>query len=496
MPKILIADDSIAVRKVAERLLTEAGMGVTLAANGSEALALASKDRPDLIVSDVIMPDKSGYEVCAFIRAQANLADIPVLLISGIVNDEVSRQAESCKADGVLKKPFQGSSLKDRVLDLLGKRPQKPAPVPESPHHQTGAEPSIMDACAAAPIVDGSNHAQLSSLEVEEDRQPPEPVTIRFQTLQPIASAMTGEVLVKAVPVDQGAESVASTHAEDRHLAIVAQRDARITELEAHLEDERRRSHEQMQKIQQIQQALDQQHEQFAALTSQAQALDQSLVEERAQRASLAEQLAEVSNQLQRIGDLETELTDERRRTEELSQQVAEGDRQAARIMELEAHLAAERGAANQLVQQISALEHVEGRARELETALDAVREEAERYRMAGVESEKVAAKVPLLEEAFDKARARITELDETLTAEREASAALLAQIKQLEETAQHARELELALAGEQERSMQLEKRASEAEHLAEQSNRRFEDMARKLGEIAGLASQLGNGKR
>ncbi|MBA2486136.1 MAG: response regulator [Nitrospira sp.] len=115
MPKILIADDSIAVRKVAERLLTEAGMGVTLAANGSEALALLSKDRPDLIVSDVIMPDKSGYEVCAFIRGQANLADIPVLLISGIVNDEVSRQAESCKADGVLKKPFQGTSLKDRV---------------------------------------------------------------------------------------------------------------------------------------------------------------------------------------------------------------------------------------------------------------------------------------------------------------------------------------------------------------------------------------------
>lgn len=121
MPKILIADDSIAVRKVAERLLTEAGMGVTLAANGSEALALVSKDRPDVIVSDVIMPDKSGYEVCSFIRGQANLADIPVLLISGIVNEEVSKQAEFCKADGVLKKPFQGSSLKDRVLELLTK---------------------------------------------------------------------------------------------------------------------------------------------------------------------------------------------------------------------------------------------------------------------------------------------------------------------------------------------------------------------------------------
>ena len=60
------------------------------------------------MVSDVIMPDKSGYEVCAYVRGQADLADLPVLLISGIVNDEVSRQAETCKADGVLKKPFPG----------------------------------------------------------------------------------------------------------------------------------------------------------------------------------------------------------------------------------------------------------------------------------------------------------------------------------------------------------------------------------------------------
>ena len=122
MPNVLIADDSIAVRKVAERLLTEAGFGVTLAANGEEALAYLAKETPDLVVSDVIMPDKSGYEVCAFVRARSVLANTPVLLISGIVNDEVTKQAESCHADGVLKKPFQGTALKDRVLELLAKR--------------------------------------------------------------------------------------------------------------------------------------------------------------------------------------------------------------------------------------------------------------------------------------------------------------------------------------------------------------------------------------
>ena len=127
-----MADDSIAVRKVAERLLTEAGLGVVLAANGEEALAYLAKEKPDLIVSDVIMPDKSGYEVCAFVRAHRALANTPVLLISGIVNDEVTRQAESCHADGVLKKPFQGTSLKDRVLDLLAKRQGAAAPATKS----------------------------------------------------------------------------------------------------------------------------------------------------------------------------------------------------------------------------------------------------------------------------------------------------------------------------------------------------------------------------
>src|SRR4029078_6397203 len=112
--------------------------------NGEEVLAYLTKQRPDVVVSDVIMPDKSGYEVCAFVRGNATLAAPPVLLISGIVNDEVTKQAESCRADGVLKKPFQGTSLKDRVLDLLGKKqqaaPAKPAPQPGA---STTPAPSI-----------------------------------------------------------------------------------------------------------------------------------------------------------------------------------------------------------------------------------------------------------------------------------------------------------------------------------------------------------------
>lgn len=128
MPIVLIADDSLSVRKVAERMLLEAGLEVALAANGEEAMAWMSTKKPDLVIADVIMPDKSGFEVCAFVRAQASLANTPVLLISGFVDDEVTRQAEACRADGVIKKPFQGASLRERVVELLSARKEPEAP--------------------------------------------------------------------------------------------------------------------------------------------------------------------------------------------------------------------------------------------------------------------------------------------------------------------------------------------------------------------------------
>ena len=493
MPKILIADDSIAVRKVAERLLTEAGMGVTLAANGSEALALLSKDRPDLIVSDVIMPDKSGYEVCAFIRAQANLADIPVLLISGIVNDEVSRQAESCKADGVLKKPFQGTSLKDRVLDLLMKRQPKPAPTPEPSPALVHAEGSAAAEPPVSPVACASEEPEPIHMKSQESQQTNESATISFSVpdLMPLAESSHEATapIVDQLPV----ESTVSKEAEDRHLEVLAQRDARITELEEQLTCERRQSHEQMQ---QMQSALEEQRVQVADLSSRTGALDQALAEERAQRATLTEQLDEVSRQAHRVDELELSLAEAHRRTEELVQQVSDNEHNASRILELEAHLSAERGAATQLVQQLTTLEHIENRAHELETTLASERELAEACRKQGAAFETLAARVPVLEAALEQERGRITELDGILATERETAALVMTQVKQLETAAQRAHELDLALADERERSMQLMKRATEAEHLAEQSNRRFEDMARKLGEIPGLASQLGNGKR
>ena len=466
-------------------------MGVTLAANGSEALAMLAKDRPDLIVSDVIMPDKSGYEVCAYIRGQANLADLPVLLISGIVNDEVSRQAETCKADGVLKKPFQGSSLKDRVLDLLTKRLHKPAPASEAPHVEVIPETLRSEPVAAAPSLSvQQDTAQITEEHVEEHRAF-EPVTINVP--EPVVLPLSQELSGDETSIHQGSEPAVSTQADEQYQVLLAQRDAKVAELENQLREERQTSLEQMR---QVQQALHEQREQGEAMTLRVQVLEQRLADERSQQATLTHQLEDMSRQAHRVGELESALAEERHRVEHLSQQVSDATRHAARIAELEAHLEAEREAANQLVHQITGLEHVEDRVRELERTLSSEREESEAQRGAHAQLEKVAAMVPVLEEAGEKAHAQVVELEGALSAEREAGAVLLAQVKQLEAGAARVQELEHALAAEQERSQQLAQRTAEAEQLADQSTRRFEDLARKLGEIAGLASQLGAGKR
>ena len=167
MPTVLIADDSLSVRKVAERMLTEVGLEVTLAANGEEAMSMASAKQPDLIITDVIMPDKSGFEVCAYIRAQANLANTPVLLVSGFVDDEVTRQAEACKADGVIKKPFQGAMLRERVMELLASRkaPEAPAAaaVPELVLELPVAAPEPATTFQAAPAAPAPAPAAMAA---------------------------------------------------------------------------------------------------------------------------------------------------------------------------------------------------------------------------------------------------------------------------------------------------------------------------------------------
>ena len=119
MPKVLVVDDSLSVRKVVERALEARSIQVLTAASGAEAIARIEQDTPDLVICDVIMPDKDGYAICEFVKRHPDLSRTPVLLISGIVNGTVLERAAKVQSDDVMRKPFAAEELVRKIDNFL-----------------------------------------------------------------------------------------------------------------------------------------------------------------------------------------------------------------------------------------------------------------------------------------------------------------------------------------------------------------------------------------
>ena len=133
MPKVLVVDDSLSVRKVVQRALESRRIEVLSAASGSEALEQIGREAPDLIVCDVIMPDMDGYQICDFVKKHETLGHTPVLLISGIVNGTVLERAAKVRSDDVMRKPFAAEELLQRIESLLAAQSRPPAVVAPAP---------------------------------------------------------------------------------------------------------------------------------------------------------------------------------------------------------------------------------------------------------------------------------------------------------------------------------------------------------------------------
>ena len=159
MPKVLVVDDSLSVRKVVERALVGRQIEVVCAATGSEALERIERESPDVVVCDVVMPDRDGYEICEFVKRHPRLGQTPVLLMSGIVNDEVRERAARVQSADVLSKPFAADDLLRKLEALLtptsrGPSPAAPmsaAPALSSANGHAGAAPTPPRAEPAAP---------------------------------------------------------------------------------------------------------------------------------------------------------------------------------------------------------------------------------------------------------------------------------------------------------------------------------------------------------
>jgi CheY-like chemotaxis protein len=127
-PTVYFIDDSATMREVIKIAFRRENINVVAYNDAASALSQIESSRPDVVITDVIMPDKDGYEVCQFIKGHASLSNIPVVLMSGVVNKQVAEKAFSVKADELIRKPFQPQDLITRVRHLL--RVDVPAPVP------------------------------------------------------------------------------------------------------------------------------------------------------------------------------------------------------------------------------------------------------------------------------------------------------------------------------------------------------------------------------
>ena len=116
---VLIADDEANIVISLEFLMQREGYRVTIARDGDAALEAIRRERPDLVLLDVMMPGKSGFEVCAAVRADETLAAVKILMLSAKGRDTDLAKGSALGADAYMTKPFSTRELADKVRDLL-----------------------------------------------------------------------------------------------------------------------------------------------------------------------------------------------------------------------------------------------------------------------------------------------------------------------------------------------------------------------------------------
>jgi DNA-binding response OmpR family regulator len=134
--KLLLAEDSLTIRKLFELAFARSDVAVTAVDNGRDAVRLAGEILPDLVVADVTLPEKSGYDVAAELHAAEKTSDIPVLILSGSLIPLDEQKFRSCRASGVLFKPFESQELMEKVEGLI----RRGAAAPEADAKVAGAK--------------------------------------------------------------------------------------------------------------------------------------------------------------------------------------------------------------------------------------------------------------------------------------------------------------------------------------------------------------------
>jgi CheY-like chemotaxis protein len=141
MKRLLVADDSVTIQKVVELTFAAEKLEIEAVADGEQAIEAARRLQPDLVLADVFMPGRDGYEVCAALKSDPELSHIPVVLLVGSLEPFDEEEASRVQCDAYLTKPFETAELVNVVHSLLNeerKRAPQAAAVAAVPADNSG----------------------------------------------------------------------------------------------------------------------------------------------------------------------------------------------------------------------------------------------------------------------------------------------------------------------------------------------------------------------
>jgi len=212
--RILIADDSITIQKVVELTFSEFDDEVVSVGNGALASQALGQGPFDIALLDTVMPERTGYDLCAEIRKNDRLAWMPVVLLSGTFEPFDEARARQVGADGHIRKPFESRSLMAQVEDLVAAKPRpgappatarpRPRPVAPAPPAPAPAAPAPPRAPAPPPAAQGPRPAPAVSTVSPAAPPKPAPAAASIQT-PPRPAAAPAAAPAPASPAPQPA---------------------------------------------------------------------------------------------------------------------------------------------------------------------------------------------------------------------------------------------------------------------------------------------------
>jgi CheY-like chemotaxis protein len=184
--KLLLADDSVTIQRVVELTFSGEDVQVVSVGDGEQAIARIPIERPDIVLADIGMPKRSGYDVAAFVKGRPDLSHIPVLLLAGAFEPVDDARAQQVKCDGVLVKPFEPQQVVSRVRELVNgvrenalpafaaEAAQAAAPVPSRAERAAAGEPQRKGDSKLDDYFQGLD-AALAVLDHKVESRPPMP---------------------------------------------------------------------------------------------------------------------------------------------------------------------------------------------------------------------------------------------------------------------------------------------------------------------------------